>query len=101
MTLALALALGAPALAESTPEENWTAKCASCHGANGKADTKLGKKHKVDDVTTAQWQSKHSDADIKKAIEDGVPGTKMKGFKDKLAASEIDALVKHTRSLKQ
>lgn len=97
MMAAVAL-MSAPAFADG-PKEVWKSKCASCHGEDGKAQTKQGQKYKVEDVTTAAWKAKHTDAKIKKAIEDGVSGTKMKGFKDKLSAAEIDALVKYTKSL--
>ena len=33
----------------------WKAKCASCHGEDGKAQTKTGKKEKINDMTSADW----------------------------------------------
>lgn len=104
LCLAAALAFSfaaAPALADDAVKEVWTAKCKSCHGATGKADTKQGKKHKVDDLTDAKWQERHSDEKIKKAIAEGVPDTKMKSYKDKLSDAEMDGLVKLIRSFKQ
>ena len=77
-------------------------KCAMCHGDTGKGDSKMGQKKKVDDMTTADWQKKFSDDAIKKAITEGVNRDKdgvkqkMKGYK--LAADELDALVKLIRS---
>lgn len=79
----------------------WSKKCASCHGKTGAADTKMGKKHKVDDMTDAGWQERHSDEKLRKAIVEGVKGTKMKAFGDKYSAEEIDALVAHIRTLKK
>ena len=79
--------------------EIWQSKCAMCHGDDGKAQTKQGKKLKIDDVTTAEWQAKHSDEVIRKTITKGIPKTKMKPFGEKLSAAEIDGLVKHLRSL--
>lgn len=98
---AIAVSLtAAPAFAEEIAEV-WKAKCRSCHGADGKADTREGKKHKIDDMTTEAWQSKHSDPAIREAIENGVPDTKMKAYKDKLSTAEIDGLVKYVRSFKK
>jgi hypothetical protein len=46
-------------------------------------------------MTTAEWQSKWSDADVKKVIAEGSEkNKKMKPFKDKLSDKEIDGLVK-------
>ncbi len=84
----------------------WKTKCASCHGADGKAESAQAKKMKVADMTAADWQKKFSDDDIKKVITDGLKrekdGTKqeMKGFAEKLKAEEIDGLVKFIRGLK-
>ena len=80
--------------------ETWSSKCKSCHGGDGKGETTMGKKSKVKDLSTAQWQSQHSDAEIRGSIADGIPDTKMKGFKDKLDDAQIEALVKYVRSLK-
>ena len=101
LSAALALSfVAAPAFADETADL-WKAKCRSCHGAEGKADTKEGKKHKIDDMTTAAWQEKHSDTQIRNAIANGIPDTKMKAYSDKLSAAEIDALVKYVRTLKK
>ncbi len=101
LRIALAgLLLGAtPALADVS--EIWTAKCKSCHGDSGKADTSNGKKYKIKDISTADWQGGKTDAEIKKVISDGVADTKMKGYADKLAAAEIDGLVKYVRALQK
>ena len=90
--------LASPAFAS---EELWKAKCKSCHGDTGAADTKNGQKYEIGDLRTAEWQAKHSDEEIRKVIAEGVPDTKMKPYADKLSAEEIDALVKHIRGLKQ
>lgn len=82
--------------------ENWKAKCKSCHGETGKADTKTGQKEKMDDISTAEWQAKHSDADITKVITEGDPDNKkMKPFKEKLTPEEINALVAYIRGFKK
>jgi cytochrome c6 len=83
----------------------WKAqKCEKCHGDAGKADSKLGKKKGIADMTTAEWQKKTTDEAIKKAINDGLErdlnGNKetMQSYKDKLKPAEIDALLALIRS---
>ena len=99
--LLLSLALATAAQAEDTPAEVWTAKCKSCHGPDGKAQTNVGKKENVPDMSTPDWQKAHTDADIKKIIAEGsTKNTKMKAYKDKLTPEQIDALVAYVRTLK-
>ncbi len=97
--------LAAPAGAADKAQRTFNAKCASCHGENGKGDTKKGKEMKVADMTTAAWQKDNTDDKIKKAIESGVNETKdgvkkeMDAYKDKLKPDQIDDLVKYIRTL--
>lgn len=105
------LALTAPAFADAPNpaiERTWKAKCASCHGADGKAQTEQGKKMKIADMSTAEWQGKITDDKIKAAIVDGVKrtapdGTKqeMEAYKSKLRPDQIDGLVAYVRALKK
>jgi cytochrome c553 len=103
MVLALTLfTLSARAEEDKKTARTWKAKCGSCHGAEGKADTEQGQKAKISDFSTAAWQKGKSDADIKAAIEGGKKkeGVEMEPYKDKLEAAQIDALVQHIRSFK-
>jgi mono/diheme cytochrome c family protein len=61
--------------------------CKSCHGADGKGQTTMGKKSKAKDYTTAEGQ-KWTDAEGVKAILEGMG--KMKGYKEK-GITEADA----------
>ena len=85
----------------------FNAKCASCHGEDGKGKTKEGEKMKIGDMTTAAWQSDRTDDKMKEAILEGISRTKdgvkqeMKPLKDKLTPEQVDALVKYVRGLKQ
>ena len=98
--------LSARAEVDKKTERTWKAKCASCHGADGKGQTDQGQKMGISDYTDAAWQKSKTDADIKKAISDGVNREKagkkqeMEGFADKLPAEQIDQLVAYVRSLK-
>lgn len=100
LAIVLALTLSGAAFAEDSVADIWKAKCQSCHGADGKAKTKMGEKEKIADLTDAGWQKRHSDEKIRDYIANGSKeNPKMKPFKDKLTPEQIDALVKHVRSL--
>jgi mono/diheme cytochrome c family protein len=100
----LAFAEGAP---NPAIERAWKAKCAACHGADGKGQTEQGKKQQVGDMTTAAWQGKFTDDQIKAAISDGFKRDKngvkqeMEAYKSKLRPEQIDGLVGYVRSLKK
>ena len=99
--LLLFAALGARADDPKTAR-TWKAKCGSCHGADGKGDTEQGRKAKVADFSSANWQKSKSDADIKTAIEGGKKkgDVEMEPYKDKLEPAQIDSLVAYIRTLK-
>jgi cytochrome c553 len=100
LALVLTLTLSGAAFAEDSVADIWKAKCKSCHGEDGKAKTKMGEKEKIPDLSNAAWQKRHTDDQLKDAITNGSKeNAKMKAFKDKLTPEQIDALVKHVRSL--
>ncbi len=75
----------------------YEAKCAKCHGADGKGVDKF-KKQGVKDMTDPNWQKAHSDAKIKADINNG-KGDFMPAWKGKLKSAEINAVVQHIRKL--
>ncbi|MBI2516948.1 MAG: cytochrome c [Opitutae bacterium] len=83
---------------------NWENNCQSCHGADGRGDTKMGKKLKIKDLTDAAFQAAFTDEDATKAIKEGIKDkngkTTMKPVEG-LSDDEITALVAHVRSLKK
>jgi len=91
--------------ADKKIERLWKSKCSSCHGADGKAETEKGKKMKTGDMTLADFQKK-SDADLLKAINEGVAiekdGVKkeMDGYKD-LTDEQKTGLVTFMREFKK
>jgi cytochrome c6 len=93
-----AFAFGAPAA------ENWENHCAKCHGADGKGQTKAGKKLQVKDYTDAKVQAEMKDAEMIKATADGINDKagkeRMKAYKDELSSKEIEELVTYVRKFK-
>ena len=74
--------------------------CKGCHGPDGKANTRIGHKVKIPDFTSPAFQQKVTDAQLKEVITNGSKkNRKMKAFKDKLSAEEIDAVVHYIRQL--
>ena len=101
--------LGAPlllgAIVVAAPvAENWENHCAKCHGADGKGQTKAGKKLNVKNYTDAKVQAEMKDPDMFKATKDGVfdkaGKEKMKAYKDELSDAEINELVAYVRKFK-
>jgi cytochrome c6 len=77
---------------------DYKAKCATCHGAEGKGDTAMGKAMKVKDLAADDVQ-KQSDADLTGVI---VKGKKpMPGYEGKLTPEQIAGIVKYIRTLKK
>ena len=84
-------------------ERTWKAKCASCHGADGKGDTDQGKKMKLADMTTKDWHEKTTDAKMRDAILNGVKSAngEMQAYKDSLSGDQVDGLVNYIHTLKK
>ena len=98
--LVMTLSLATSAYAEDGADV-WKAKCKSCHGEDGKAQTKMGQKESIDDFTSAAWQEHESDDEIREVIREGSSkNKKMKSYKDKLTAEQIDGLVRYIRTMK-
>ncbi len=86
--------LAHPAAAQSGGEAVYKAKCASCHGADGKGETPAGKAMKAGDFASEDVQ-KMSDADLSDAIAKGKG--KMPAFKT-LTADQVKDLVAYVRT---
>jgi cbb3-type cytochrome c oxidase subunit III len=72
-------------------------KCSMCHGPDGKGFAAL----KTPDFTDPKWQASKTDEEIVSTIKNGKQGTVMPAFAKQLKDEDIDALVKHIRSLKK
>jgi len=87
----------APVHAQSTPESLYKAKCAVCHGPDGKGETTMGKKLGVRDLRSAEVV-KETDTELFDITKNGKG--KMPSFDKKLTDDQIKELIKHIRSLK-
>jgi mono/diheme cytochrome c family protein len=92
MVLAGTLALSTVAFADAAAD--YKAKCAACHGADGKGNAAM----KTKDLGSADVQAM-SDADLAGVITKGKKP--MPGYEGKLTADQINDLVKWIRTLKK
>jgi len=76
----------------------YKAKCAACHGADGKGETAIGKANKMLDLGSADVQ-KLSDADLTAMIANGK--NKMPAYGKSLKPEQIKDLVAFIRTLKK
>lgn len=98
MVAALSAALSVlsqPACAADTAEATYKAKCAMCHGPDGKGETPTGKSLKVRDFSSEDVQ-KISDTDLAGTIAAGKG--KMPAYKT-LTPDQVKDLVAYVRSL--
>lgn len=79
---------------------SFDAKCAKCHGKDGRGKTTRGKLTHARDLTSAEWQNEVTDERLFNSISNG-RGKKMPGFKKQLSEADIDALVAYVRRLKK
>jgi mono/diheme cytochrome c family protein len=106
LTTPRAFAADQPAPDKKTVRQ-WKAKCAACHGEDGKGKTEQGMKMGTGDMTTGAFWKDVSDDQATKAVTDGFKRTKdgkqqeMEPLKDKLKGPEIGALVGYAKSLKK
>jgi mono/diheme cytochrome c family protein len=88
-----------PAAPKLDGKKLYADKCASCHGGSGKADTKLGEKHKIPSWAEPGWKGKWSLSKVEDIVTKGKADTKMKAFAGKLTPEEIKAVSKYARDL--
>jgi mono/diheme cytochrome c family protein len=93
--LLVTFGIAAPPLFADTAEATYKAKCATCHGPDGKGQTATGKAMKVHDFTSDEVQ-KTSDADLAATISSGKG--KMPAYKA-FAPDQVKDLVAYIRSL--
>ena len=99
LLLALApLVFGAP-----SARDNYKQHCTSCHGSDGKAQTRLGKKSGAKNLSDKAALAKLSDEEVFKTIKFGRKNDKgeekMEAFGDDMSDAEITELVAYVRTL--
>ncbi len=84
----------------------WKKKCKKCHGIDGRPKASMAKKKKIADMTTAAWQKRFSDKQLRsvtlkgfKRVRDGVK-QRMPGLKGQ-PPEVVDGLVRFMRKLKR
>lgn len=95
-----ALLLGT-GVASADAAANYAKHCASCHGKDGKGQTKMGKKAGAKDYTDKKVQAAFTDAQALDAIKNGITrdGKQVKkGFAAKLSEAEMKDLVQYVRA---
>lgn len=74
-------------------------KCRACHGADGRAETKLGRKFEIEPWDRSGWTQQWSLERVVRTVTEGIPDTKMRSFAGKLSPEEIRAVSVYARSL--
>ena len=83
----------------------FAAKCASCHGEDGRGKTELGIEMGIADMTKAEYWKDLTLEVARKEVLDGLKRTvqgkqqEMKPFRDRLTLEQVDALNRYAASL--
>jgi mono/diheme cytochrome c family protein len=89
--------------AAPTARENYKTHCTSCHGSDGKSQTRLGRKSGAKDLSDKAALAKLADEEVFKTIKLGRKNNKgeekMEPFGDDLSDAEITELVAYVRTL--
>jgi cytochrome c553 len=105
LTLSIAIvAVSALSAGAAEAKANYEKACAKCHGADGKGETKMGKKLGAKDYTDAKVQDEIKDEAAFKAIKDGLKdkdGKKLMGPAEDMSDAEIKDLVAFMRKFKK
>jgi mono/diheme cytochrome c family protein len=97
IVLAVVVSLaGVVGFAQSAGEATYKAKCQTCHGATGLADSPVGRALNVKPITDPAVR-RFTEAAMIDATRNGMG--KMQAFKDKLTDAEIRASVAYFRAL--
>jgi cytochrome c553 len=96
-------AIGVGAALAASASDNYSDHCAKCHGADGKGQTKMGKKLNVRDMTTEAYKKDLDDAKALTSLKEGIKkdGKEIKkSYASELSDADIKALVAYVRAFK-
>lgn len=99
MTIVPIAGFGFTLCADEAAAGLWNKHCAKCHAKDGSGGTPIGKKLSIKDYTDPATFAEITDEALFKMTKEGVEGTKMPGFVDKLTDDEIHALVGYMRAM--
>ncbi len=102
--LIAAIALSLASVRAADVKEIYEKNCTKCHGADGKGDTKMGKKVNVKDLTDAKVQAEFTDEQAFKTIKEGKKDKEDKVLMkpiENATDDEIKALVALSRTFKK
>lgn len=77
----------------------YDARCARCHGADGRGQTTMGQMTEAPDLTDAKWRATRSRARMVESVTRG--RGQMPAFSKRLTKDEIAAAVAYVRALKR
>ena len=104
--IALIAILAIPAISATAADAKaaYEKDCAKCHGADGKGETKMGKKMGAKDYTDAKVQAELKDDAAFKAIKEGLKdkdGKPLMKPAEGMSDDDIKGLVAYMRKLKK
>ena len=106
LTVSIAImAVSALSARAAGAKETYEKDCLKCHGADGKGETKMGKKLGAKDYTAAKVQEELKDEAAIKAIKEGLKdkeGKKLMGpAEEGMSDADIKGLVAYMRKFKK
>ena len=105
LILSVALAMGSALAARAADGKTlYEEKCTSCHGADGKGETKMGKKLGAKDYTDPKVQEALTDEAAAKAIKEGLKnkeGTVLMKPTEGVSDADVKEVVAYMRKFKK
>jgi cytochrome c553 len=97
------IGVAAAGLQAQDAKATYEKECAKCHGADGKGETKMGKKLGIKDYTDAKVQAEMKDEKAIKSVKEGLKEGEKTLMKpaEGLTDDQIKALVAYMRSFKK